>query len=89
MAPTTPTRPRKQQIKTPKRQEIFDRYHISHQKPPKIKEITGVPTSTVRRVIKSGEPRTNLKPRINRPPKLNLKDIRRLIRAVTSLTNDK
>ena len=84
MAPTTPKKPRKQQIKTPKRQEIIDRHQLLHQKPPQIKEATDVPTPTVRRVIKSGEPRINSKPHTGRPPKLSPRDIRRLIRAVTS-----
>ena len=38
----------------------------------------------MRRVIKSGEPRTNNKPHPGRPTKLNARDIRRLLRAVSS-----
>ena len=84
MAPTTPQKPPKQPIKTPKRQEILDRYHILHQKPSQIKEATDVSTPTVRRVIKSGEPRRASRSHTGRPPILNARDIRRLIRAITS-----
>ena len=89
MAPTTPKKPRKQQIKTPKRQEIIDRHQLLHQKPSQIKEATGVPTPTVRRVIKSDEPRTNSKPHTDRSLKLSPRDIRRLIRAVTSSQDER
>ena len=84
MAPITPKRSHKQQIRTPKRQEILDRHHLLHQKPPQIKESTGVPTPTVRRVIKSGEPRHASKSHTGRPSKINARDLRHLIRAITS-----
>ena len=84
MAPNTPKKPSKQQIRTPKRQEILDKHHLLHQKPVEIKRATDVPTPTVRRVIKSGEPHPASKSHTGRPPKLNARDIRRLVRAVTS-----
>ena len=84
IAPTTSIRPNNRPIKTPKRQEILDRHYILHQKPSQIKEVTDVSTPTVRRVIKSGEPRRASRSHTDRPPKLNARDIRRLVRAVTS-----
>ena len=45
---------------------------------------TGVPTPTVRRWSKSGEPRHDAHPRSGRPVKLNPRDVRHLVRAVTS-----
>ena len=89
MAPTTPKKPRKQQIKTLKRQEIINRYQLLHQKPSQIKEATGVPTPTVRRVIKSDESRINSKPYTDRSLKFSLRDIRRLIRVVTSSQDER
>lgn len=49
-----------------------------------IKELAGVPTPTIRRIVKSGEPRHNQNPRLGRQTKLSARDIRRLVRAVTS-----
>ena len=43
----------------------------------------------MRRVIKSDEPRINSKPHIDRSLKLSLRDIRRLIRAVTSSQDER
>lgn len=48
-----------------------------------IKQATGVPTPTIRRILKSLEPRNDSKPRSGRPAKLNTRDVRRLVRAVT------
>ena len=84
MASITPKKPRKQQIKTPKRQEIIDRHQLLYQKPSQIKKVTNISTPTVRRVIKSDEPRINSKSHIDRSLKLSSRDIRRLIRVVTS-----
>ena len=84
MAPTTPKRPNKHPIETPKRQEILDRHDILHQKPREIKEATNVSTPTVRRIIKSGEPRQAQRHHTGRPPVLSPRDIRRLVRAVTN-----
>ena len=45
---------------------------------------TDVPTPAVRRWIKSEEPRHDTHPRSGRPVKLSSRDVRHLVRAVTS-----
>ena len=75
--------------KIPKRQRVIDLHHDTHVTNAEIKPITVVPTSTIRRILKSSPPRHNHNPRSGRPPKLNARDVRRLVRAVTSSQDGK
>ena len=84
MAPLTPPHRPRTQWDTPKRQEVIDLKHDMNLRPREIKEITGMPTPTIRRVLRSQESRHDSNPRSGRPPKLSARDIRRLVRAVTS-----
>ena len=84
MAPTTPDRPTRSEWLTPKRAEVLALSQHLNLPASKIKPLTGVPTPTIRRWIKINQPRHVTKPRSGRPPKLNARDIRRLVRAVTS-----
>ena len=70
--------------KTPTRQRVIDLHNDSHLKNSEIKQATDVPTPTIRRILKSSDPRHTSHPRSGRPTKLNARDVRRLIRAVTS-----
>ena len=45
---------------------------------------TGVPRITIRRIVSSAQPRHDINPRPGRPQKLTGRDVRRLVRAVTS-----
>lgn len=69
---------------TSTRQRVIDLHNDSHLKNSEIKQATGVPTPTIRRILKSSDPRHTSHPRSGRPAKLNARDIRRLVRAVTS-----
>ena len=51
---------------------------------PQIKKQTGVPTSTIRRIFKFGQARFKINLRFGRSSKLTPRDVRRLVRAVTS-----
>ena len=79
----------KQQIRTLKRQKILDRYYLLYQRPVEIKRVTNIFIPTVRRVIKSGEPHPVLKSHIGRSLKLNVRDIRRLVRAITTSADNR
>ena len=67
---------------TPQRQHVLDLHLVNHMRPCEIKRMTGMPTPTVRRVLRSNEPRSKSNPRPGRPEKLTPREIRSLIRAV-------
>lgn len=69
---------------TPTRQRVIVLRNELKKTHSEIKELTGVPTPTIRRIVKAGEPRHNQNARSGRPTKLSARDVRRLVRAVTS-----
>ena len=71
-------------LSTPKRQKIIDYDKMEHLAPAEIKALTEVPTPTIRRTLRSGEARSNKNPTCGPPIKINERDLRHLIRAVTS-----
>jgi transposase len=69
---------------TPKRQRILTLHNDSHLTISEISKLTDVPRTSVRRIINSGSARTHENARSGRSSKLDARDVRRLVRAVTS-----
>jgi transposase len=69
---------------TLKRQRILTLHNDSHLTISEISKLTDVSRTSVRRIINSESARTHENSRSGRPPKLNVRDVRRLVRAVTS-----
>ena len=80
MSPRIPNK----HLSTLKRQKIMDYDKMEHLAPAEIKALTEVPTPTIRRTLRSGEARSNKNPTCGPPIKINERDLRHLIRAVTS-----
>lgn len=55
-----------------------------HLRPREIKEITDMPTPTIRRILRSNQPRHNENPRTGRPPGISSRDLQALVRAIIS-----
>ena len=72
------------ELDTPTRQRLLALRHDCNSNYLEIQNRTGVPPTTVRRIVSSAKPRHNTNPRSGRPQKLTSRDVRRLVRAVTS-----
>ena len=75
--------------KTLIRQRVIDLHADNHLKNSQIKQLTDVFTSIIRRILKSEASRQALHSRSNRFSKINVRDVRRLVRAVTSSQNER
>ena len=84
MAPSTPPHQTNTEWNTPKRQEVLDLSHHMHLRLRAIRESTDVPTPTIRRILRSNQPRHNEKPPTGRPPAISPRDVRALVRAIIS-----
>ena len=72
---------------TPQRQHVLDLHLVNHMRSCEIKRMIDMPTSTVRRILRSKEPRFKFNSRSGRLEKLTSRDIRNLIRAVIKSTD--
>lgn len=71
-------------LNTPQRTHVIDRSTLLHETVPEIKLVTHIPTSTIRRTLQSGVTRHNKNTTCGAPPKINARDLRQFVRAVTS-----
>ena len=69
---------------TPSRQSVLVLRNDCNLSYSEIYNRTGVPRTTIRRIVSSAPRRHNINPRSGRPQKLTGRDVRRLVRAVTS-----
>ena len=69
---------------TPTRQRVLVLRHDCNLSYLEIQNCTGAQRIIVRRTVSSAKPRHNTNPRSGRPQKLTSRDVRRLVRAVTS-----
>ena len=74
---------------TPQRQHVLDLHLVNHMRSCEIKRMTDMSTPTMRRVLRSKEPRFKFNPRLEKFEKLTSRDIRSLIRAVTKSADDR
>ena len=70
-------------LTTPQRKHIIDLDSMQHTSIQEIHQSTLVPTTTIRRTLRSGAVRHNKNPTLEASEKLNARDVRSLIRAVT------
>ena len=84
MAPSTPPHKPNTEWNTPVRERVIVLSHDMALRPRAIKELTGVPTPTIQRILRTNQPRHDTKPRSGRPPKISARDLRSLVRAITS-----
>ena len=74
---------------TPQRQRVIDLHYDQHMRPFQIKQAIDVPTSTMRRILRSNQSRHATNPRSDRSSKIIPRDLRRLIREVTKSADDR
>ena len=89
MARSTPPHTAHTEWSTPKRQEVITLAYHMKLRPREIKACTGMPTPTIRRILRTNEPRHDKNPRSGRPPKISARDLRSLVRAITNGPNSR